>query len=91
MEKGGKPAAVSPVTRLLIWAVTGWRTIVSPLYRGWNVCRYTPTCSQYALTALHRYGWRRGGWLAICRIARCNPFYGGGYDPVPPGILEVES
>ena len=46
-------------------------------------CRYTPTCSQYALEALRRYGPFKGGWLALKRILRCHPWGGSGYDPVP--------
>lgn len=46
-------------------------------------CRFVPTCSQYALTAIERFGACRGGWLAVKRILRCNPFCKGGYDPVP--------
>ncbi len=46
-------------------------------------CRFQPTCSQYALTALERFGALRGSWMAFCRILRCNPFCKGGYDPVP--------
>ncbi|MCA6468705.1 MAG: membrane protein insertion efficiency factor YidD [Chitinophagaceae bacterium] len=46
-------------------------------------CRYTPTCSQYTVTALQRHGLFRGGWLAIKRISSCRPGGGEGYDPVP--------
>lgn len=46
-------------------------------------CRYTPTCSQYAIEALRKYGPLKGSWLAIKRICRCHPWGGSGYDPVP--------
>ena len=46
-------------------------------------CRYDPTCSCYALIALERYGPLQGSWIAVKRIARCHPFGGSGYDPVP--------
>lgn len=48
-----------------------------------NACRFTPTCSQYALEAIQKYGAFRGTGMAIWRILRCNPFSKGGYDPVP--------
>lgn len=46
-------------------------------------CRFTPTCSQYALEAVRRYGPFKGGWLALKRLLRCHPWGGSGYDPVP--------
>ena len=46
-------------------------------------CRYQPSCSAYAIGAVRRYGAAKGGWLAAKRIARCHPFGGHGYDPVP--------
>ena len=49
-------------------------------------CRYSPSCSAYAITAIERYGAARGGWMALKRILRCNPWGGKGYDPVPERI-----
>ncbi len=67
--------------RLLIGLVRFYQRAVSPHLPA--SCRYQPTCSQYALTALTRFGALRGGWMAFVRILRCNPFSKGGYDPVP--------
>lgn len=50
-------------------------------------CRFQPTCSQYAYTAIERFGVLKGGWLALWRLLRCNPFCKGGYDPVPEDPL----
>lgn len=72
---------MSPLAHLLTWAVKGYRLILSP-WMGY-ACRFQPTCSNYALEALKLHGGIRGGWLAAWRIARCNPWGGSGYDPVP--------
>jgi uncharacterized protein len=48
-----------------------------------SACRFYPSCSQYGLDAFKKYGVVKGGWLTIKRIGRCQPFYPGGYDPVP--------
>ncbi len=48
-----------------------------------NACRYTPTCSQYGIEAIKKYGIFKGGWLLLKRLLRCNPWGGSGYDPVP--------
>ena len=60
--------------------IKGYRYCISPLFPP--CCRYTPTCSQYAVDAVSRYGAVKGMWLALCRILRCHPFVRGGYDPV---------
>ena len=65
----------------LIMAVRGYQLFLSPFLPP--SCRYTPSCSAYAIEALQRHGALRGGWLALRRIARCHPFRPGGYDPVP--------
>lgn len=67
--------------RLLLAFVRFYRAAVSPFRPA--CCRYYPTCSQYALEALEKYGALKGGFLALRRILRCNPFHKGGYDPVP--------
>lgn len=71
----------------LIWGIRGYRSVISPWLPP--TCRYTPTCSQYALEAVQRYGAARGAWLALGRIVRCHPFRAGGYDPVPQGLWQL--
>ena len=67
-------------SRLLMVLFRGYQYFVSPLFPA--TCRYTPTCSQYAIEAVARYGAVRGLYLAIRRILRCHPFARGGFDPV---------
>ena len=67
--------------RVLLALVRFYRRAISPLRPP--CCRYTPTCSQYALEAIEKYGALKGGVMAFRRILRCNPFHKGGYDPVP--------
>ena len=61
--------------------IRGYQILVSPLLPP--SCRFTPSCSQYALEAVTRHGAIRGSWLAARRLARCHPFHPGGFDPVP--------
>lgn len=72
---------MSPLAALLALPVRAYRLLASP-WLG-TACRFQPTCSAYALDALSRHGALRGGWLAARRIARCHPWGGSGYDPVP--------
>ena len=69
------------IARLLILIARGWQLGPSAILPP--SCRYTPSCSAYAITAIRRYGALRGGWLATKRICRCHPLGGHGYDPVP--------
>ncbi len=66
---------------VLIKCVRFYRRFISPLKP--SCCIYVPTCSQYALEALEKYGAVKGSYLTIRRILRCHPFHEGGYDPVP--------
>jgi putative membrane protein insertion efficiency factor len=69
------------IARLLILVARGWQlgpSLILP-----PTCRFTPSCSAYAITALGRYGALKGGWLAARRLLRCHPFGGSGSDPVP--------
>ncbi|WP_042156953.1 membrane protein insertion efficiency factor YidD [Planktothrix agardhii] len=67
---------------LLITLIRGYRLLISPLFPP--VCRFHPTCSQYAIEAIETFGIVSGSWLALKRILRCHPYHPGGYDPIPP-------
>lgn len=66
---------------ILIWLIKFYKKNISPA-RG-ACCKYYPTCSQYGIEAIEKYGAIKGGLLTVWRILRCNPFSKGGYDPVP--------
>jgi putative membrane protein insertion efficiency factor len=69
------------VKRLLLAPIAAYQRLVSPALP--RRCRYEPTCSAYAVTAIRRFGPLRGALLAVWRLLRCNPFSNGGFDPVP--------
>ena len=70
------------IGRFFINLIKFYRKYISPL-KGQPTCRFYPTCSQYAIEAIEKYGPLKGSLLAMWRILRCNPFCEGGYDPVP--------
>lgn len=70
------------ISRILIFLVGIYRKYISPL-KSTPSCRFTPSCSEYAIEALREWGAIIGSALTIWRILRCNPFGRGGYDPVP--------
>lgn len=72
---------ISLPKRLMLALIRFYRRQISPALPP--SCRFTPTCSQYAVEAIEKYGALKGGYLAIRRILKCHPLHPGGYDPVP--------
>jgi len=73
--------AKNTVQTLFLLIIRGYQLLISP-YLG-NHCRYHPSCSCYADTAIRRFGPLKGGIMSVKRLSRCHPFHDGGYDPVP--------
>lgn len=68
--------------RFGVAAVRGYQLLLGPLVGG--ACRFEPSCSEYALSAIEQHGLFRGSWLSLRRVARCHPLARPGFDPVPP-------
>lgn len=73
----------SKLKSLMIFLIRTYQLTLSPRFSHGS-CRYVPTCSQYAIEAIEIHGIFKGSLMAAGRIMRCNPFFKGGYDPVPP-------
>ena len=69
------------LTKLLVFLVKSYQVVISPLLGP--RCRFHPTCSNYAIIAINRFGPAIGGWLTLKRVIKCHPFSPGGHDPVP--------
>jgi hypothetical protein len=80
---------------ILLLAIRAYRWTISPaqafLFGPAGGCRFTPTCSQYAMDAIRGHGALAGGWLAVKRICRCHPWGRCGHDPVPPTKLRIRN
>lgn len=69
------------ISDFFVFLIKIYQVLLSPILGA--SCRYTPTCSQYGIEAIKKYGPFKGGWLTLKRIGRCNPWGGHGHDPVP--------
>jgi len=74
-------AKMLKLRQIVMWSIRGYQLAISPMLGP--RCRFYPSCSCYAHTAIERYGVWRGSWLGLRRLSRCHPFHQGGYDPVP--------
>ena len=77
-----RPPVEGLAVRAALAALRAYKLLLSPLFTG--ACRFHPSCSTYAADALRAHGLVAGAWLTVRRLARCHPFGGSGYDPVPP-------
>src|SRR5258708_7449941 len=73
---------------VVLQMLRGYKWAISPMFPP--ACRYVPTCSEYAMEAVERFGAVRGGWMAAMRLLRCHPFARGGHDPVVRGAAVVQ-
>jgi putative membrane protein insertion efficiency factor len=69
--------------KIALFLIKFYQSGISPLFGGRAICRFTPSCSEYAKQAIEKHGALRGAWLGFKRILRCRPGGGFGYDPVP--------
>lgn len=84
MASEPRVARTSAAARLLIEPIRLYQRYISPVRPP--TCRYTPSCSAYAVEVLAQHGAVRGGWLALWRLLRCHPWHAGGHDPAPPTV-----
>ncbi|PJK08444.1 membrane protein insertion efficiency factor YidD [Lysobacteraceae bacterium NML120232] len=70
------------IARILLFLLRGYKLFISPLLG--QRCRFVPSCSEYAMTAIERFGPVKGCCMSAARLGRCTPFHPGGHDPVPP-------
>ena len=71
------------IKNFLIFIIKKYQKYISPILSNFSKCPYTPSCSNYTIEAIEKYGAFKGGIMGAWRILRCNPFSKGGYDPVP--------
>ena len=72
---------------MAVWTIRGYQRLISRYMPP--MCRFTPSCSRYAVEAIQVHGVLRGSWMAAMRIGRCHPFQPGGHDPVPPRATAI--
>jgi len=81
MQKIGLVVKQNIITKFACMLIVGYKKVISPLLPP--ACRFTPTCSEYTLQALKKYGFFKGLGLGVKRILKCHPWHPGGYDPLP--------